>query len=53
MSGGLCLHTHQSQITTCVCCFSLLHGCGGLNMLGPWGVAQLGGVALLEEMCPC
>ena len=24
--------------------------CGGLNMLGPWGVALLGCVALLEEM---
>ena len=24
---------------------------GGLNMLGPWEVALLGGVALLEEVC--
>jgi hypothetical protein len=24
--------------------------CGGLNMLGPWEVALLGGVALLEEV---
>jgi hypothetical protein len=26
---------------------------GGLNMLGPWEVALLGGVALLEEVCHC
>ena len=24
--------------------------CGGLNMLGPWQVLLLGGVALLEEL---
>jgi hypothetical protein len=24
------------------------NSCGGLNMLGPWEVAILGGVALLE-----
>jgi hypothetical protein len=27
--------------------------CGGLNMLGPWEMALLGGVALLEEVCHC
>jgi hypothetical protein len=27
--------------------------CGGLNMLGPWEVALLGGVALLEEVLLC
>ena len=27
--------------------------CGGLNMLGPWEVALLGGVALLKEVCHC
>ena len=27
--------------------------CGGLNTLGPWVVALLGGVALLEEVCHC
>ena len=27
--------------------------CGGLNMFGPWEVALLGGVALLEEMWYC
>ena len=26
---------------------------GGLNILGPWEVALIGGVALLEEVCPC
>ena len=25
--------------------------CGGLNKLGPWEVALLGGVALLKEVC--
>jgi hypothetical protein len=25
--------------------------CGGLNMFGPWEVALLEGVALLEEVC--
>ena len=24
--------------------------CGGLNMLGPWEVALLGGVTLLDEV---
>ena len=27
--------------------------CGGLNVLGLWEVALLGGVALLEELCHC
>ena len=27
--------------------------CGDLNMLGPWKVALLGGVALLEGVCHC
>lgn len=27
--------------------------CGGLNMLGQWEVAPLGGVALLEEVGRC
>ena len=26
--------------------------CGGLNILGPWGEALLGGVALLEQVWP-
>jgi hypothetical protein len=26
-------------------------GCGDLNMLGPWEVALLEGMALLEEVC--
>lgn len=26
----------------------VLYTCGGLNMFGPWEVALLGGVALLE-----
>jgi hypothetical protein len=30
-----------------------LSKCGGLNMLGPWKVAILGGVALLEEVWSC
>ena len=25
----------------------------GLNMLGPWEVALLGGMAVLEEVCHC
>jgi hypothetical protein len=25
--------------------------CGGLNVLAPWEVTLLGGVALLEEVC--
>jgi hypothetical protein len=25
--------------------------CGGLNMVGAWEVALLGGVALLEKVC--
>jgi hypothetical protein len=28
-------------------------GYGGSNILGPWEVAFLGGVALLEEVCHC
>ena len=31
---------------------AILTNCGDLNMLGP-GVALLGGVALLEEVCHC
>ena len=27
--------------------------CDGLNMFGPWEVALLGGVALLDEVCHC
>jgi hypothetical protein len=27
--------------------------CSGLNMIGPWEAALLGGVALLEEVIPC
>ena len=29
------------------------HLCGGLNMLDPWDMALLGGVALLKEVWPC
>jgi hypothetical protein len=35
--------------------FMEIHGdhCSGWNMLGPWEMALLEGVALLEEVCYC
>jgi hypothetical protein len=41
-------HTYCT-ILTC----TYVPGCGTFNMLGPWEVALLGGVALLEEAWPC
>jgi hypothetical protein len=41
-------------VCVCVCvCARVFAKCGGLNMLGPWKVALLGDVALLEEVSPC
>jgi hypothetical protein len=31
----------------------ILYYCGGVKMFGPWEVAPLGSVALLEEVCRC
>jgi len=43
---------HAVSFSMSLCDFLLMH-CGGLNMLGPWEVPLVGGVALLEKVCHC
>jgi hypothetical protein len=41
----------SQDYTVVACALKHLRCCGGLNMLGPWEVALLGGGALLEKVC--
>jgi hypothetical protein len=43
----------MAKDTNIFLCGSDIVHCGCLNMLGPWEVALLGGVALLKEVCHC